>query len=88
MPCWIGRCRRRFDAYPPFQATEMLLHERISEAPPVSPLSAEIPGRRDSAAGQEVLMRVFNIAAHADPGSASAIERALSRHDHQRRRRL
>ena len=39
--------QRRFEAYPPFQATELLLHERIPKAAPVDPRSAG--ERRDAA---------------------------------------
>ena len=52
--------QRRFSAYPAFHATEMLLHERISEAPPVRFQSAEDKGTPPSAVGHEVPMRVFN----------------------------
>ena len=41
--------QRRFIAYPPFRATEMLLHERISEAPPVRMQATEENGTPRSA---------------------------------------
>ena len=34
--------QRRFESYPPFQATELLLHERIPKAASVYPRSAEV----------------------------------------------
>ena len=52
--------QRRFEAYPPFQATEMLLHERIPKAAPIYPRSAEGDETLRRAVGPEVLMRVFS----------------------------
>ena len=52
--------QRRFNAYPPFQATEMLLHERVSESAPVRPHSAEHSGMPHAAVDQEAQMRVFD----------------------------
>ena len=52
--------QRRFEAYPPFQATALLLHERIPKAAPVDPRSAESAETPGLAAGPEVLMRVLN----------------------------
>ena len=52
--------QRRFEAYPPFQATELLLHERIPKAAPVYPRSAEGADTPRPAAEREVLMRVLN----------------------------
>ena len=52
--------QRRFEAYPPFQATELLLHERIPKAAPVDPASAESAATPQLAAGSEALMRVLN----------------------------
>ncbi len=52
--------QRRFEAYPPFQATELLLHERIPKAAPVFPRGADSAETQRFAAGPEVLMRVIN----------------------------
>ena len=52
--------QRRFAAYPPFEAAEMLLHERVPEAPPVGLPSAADKGTPRSTAGHEAPMRVFN----------------------------
>ncbi|HUG66839.1 MAG TPA: glucoamylase family protein [Pirellulaceae bacterium] len=54
--------QRRFEAYPPFQATALLLHERIPKATPVYLRSAESAEVSRPAAGAEVLMRVLNTA--------------------------
>ena len=50
----------RFEAYPPFQATELLLHERIPKAAPVFPRSAEVTEAPRSEVSREILMRVLN----------------------------
>ena len=52
--------QRRFEAYPPFQATALLLHERIPKSAPVYPRSAESAETPRPATGSEVLMRVLN----------------------------
>ena len=51
--------QRRFEAYPPFQATALLLHERIPKSAPVYPRSADSAETSRPATGSEVLMRVF-----------------------------
>jgi cellobiose phosphorylase len=52
--------QRRFEAYPPFQATALLLHERIPKATPVHLRSAENAEMPRPATGPEALMRVLN----------------------------
>ncbi|HEY1602919.1 MAG TPA: glucoamylase family protein, partial [Pirellulales bacterium] len=52
--------QRRFEAYPPFQATELLLHERIPKAAPVFPRSAEATEAPRPEVAREVLMRVLS----------------------------
>lgn len=51
--------QRRFEAYPPFQATALLLHERIPKSAPVYPRSADSAETPRPATGSEVLMRVL-----------------------------
>jgi cellobiose phosphorylase len=51
--------QRRFEAYPPFQATASLLHERIPKSAPVYPHSAESAETPRQAAVPDVLMRVL-----------------------------
>jgi hypothetical protein len=50
--------QRRFEAYPPFQATALLLHERIPKSAPIYPRSAESAETSRPAVGSEGLMRV------------------------------
>ena len=52
--------QRRFEAYPPFQATELLLHERIPKAAPVFPRSADGNETSRPPTAPEVLMRVLS----------------------------
>ena len=52
--------QRRFEAYPPFQATALLLHERIPRAAPVHLRAAESAESPRPAVGPEGLMRVLN----------------------------
>ena len=80
--------QRRFEAYPPFQATELLLHERIPKAAPVFPRSADGNETSRPPTAPEVLMRVLKYAADDCSRSAPAVERTVPRHDHQRRQRL
>lgn len=51
--------QRRFEAYPPFQATALLLHERIPKAAPVYLHSVENAEMPLPAVGPEVRMRVL-----------------------------
>jgi cyclic beta-1,2-glucan synthetase len=51
--------QRRFQSDPQFQATELLLQERIPRAAPFYPHSAEVTGERQSADEQVALLRVF-----------------------------
>jgi cyclic beta-1,2-glucan synthetase len=51
--------QRRFQSDPQFQATELLLQERIPKAAPFYPHSAEVTGKRQSADEQVALLRVF-----------------------------
>ena len=52
--------QQRFEAYPPFQATELLLHERVPKVEPIYPRSAEDEEKPRPAVGPEVLMRVLS----------------------------
>ena len=52
--------QRRFESYPPFQATELLLHERIPKAAPVYPASAEVTEAPRTEFTRDILMRVLN----------------------------
>ena len=81
--------QRRFVSDPLFQATLLLLQERIPKSarcsirtPPSCPTSARPP------AAPESPVRVLHQPRHADARSAAAVERPLPRHGHQRRRRL
>lgn len=51
--------QRRFEEYPPFQATDLLLQERIPKALPIFPHTAEVSGAPRPAIERESLMRVF-----------------------------
>lgn len=51
--------QRRFQSDPQFQATELLLQERIPKAAPFYPHAAEVAGQQQSAAEAETLLRVF-----------------------------
>lgn len=51
--------QQRFQADPQFQATELLLQERVPKAAPFYPHSAEVTGRDQFADEQEMLLRVY-----------------------------
>ena len=51
--------QRRFRSDPQFQATELLLQERIPKAAPFYPHSAEVTGQHQSTDGQGSLLRLF-----------------------------
>ena len=59
--------QQRFESYPPFQATELLLHERVPKAALVDPASAESAATPQLAAGPEALMRMLNTPQTAIP---------------------
>ena len=52
--------QRRFDAYPPFQATDLLLHERIPKAVPVHLRAADSAEMTRPAVEPEARVRVLN----------------------------
>ena len=52
--------QRRFEAEPLFQATALLLQERVPKAAPVSPHASEVTVLRGGEGPREALMRVFN----------------------------
>ena len=52
--------QRRFEAYAPFQATDLLLHERVPKAAPVYPRLVENDAMSRVPAGPEVLLRVLS----------------------------
>ncbi|HEY4309657.1 MAG TPA: glucoamylase family protein [Pirellulales bacterium] len=52
--------QRRFESYAPFQATELLLHERVPKTIPVFPRSAENDDASRPEVVRDVLMRVLN----------------------------
>ena len=51
--------QRRFESYPPFQATELLLHERIPKAALVYPRSAEVTEAPRPEVAHDTLMRIL-----------------------------
>ena len=59
--------QRRFESYPPFQATELLLHERVPKAAPIDPASEETAAAPQLTASPEALMRVLNTPQTAIP---------------------
>ena len=59
--------QRRFEADPLFQATELLLQERIPKAAPFYPHAAEVTGSRALRRASETPMRVFTRPRHAPP---------------------
>ena len=59
--------QRRFEADPQFQATELILQERIPKVIPFYPHSSEVAGARKSTADQETLLRIFKTAQTPSP---------------------
>lgn len=51
--------QQRFQADPQFQATELLLQERVPKAAPYYPHSAEVAGRDQFADEHEMLLRIY-----------------------------
>ena len=52
--------QKRFESDPQFQATELLLHERIPQAIPFYPNANEVSAERPPSSDHETLIRVFN----------------------------
>ncbi len=52
--------QRRFESYPPFQATELLLHERIPKTALIEPASTENAATLQPAVGPEVATRILH----------------------------
>ena len=85
----LGRpMQKRFESEPLFQATMLLLQERVPKATAfyahtteLSELPRGFQWRGDAGAR-------FQQSRHAEPGSAVAVERQIPRDDHERRRRL
>ncbi len=80
--------QKRFESDPLFQATTLLLQERVPKATAFYWHTAELSEVRttperfgDAGAG-------FQQSGHADTGSAVAVERQIPRDDHERRRRV
>ncbi len=80
--------QRRFAADPLFQATLLLLQERIPRATAQYLDHPDIVESRGTAEAPEMPMRVFDTPDTRDPGRAAAVQRPLPRDGHQRRRRL
>ncbi len=81
--------QRRFEADPQFQATVLLLQERVPKTAAVYLHAAELrPSRDGSVQPAEARLRVFADPDTRAPGGAAAVERPLPRDAHQRRRRL
>ncbi len=74
--------QRRFEAYPPFQATELLLHERIPKAAPVRLRLADGAELSRPAVGTGSPDAGHQDAPYADSGSALTIQWTLPRDDH------
>ena len=51
--------QQRFESDPQFQATELLLQERIPKVAPFHPHATEVAGAHKTAVGREALIRVF-----------------------------
>ena len=80
--------QKRFESDPLFQATTLLLQERIPKATAFYSHTTELSElpcgfQRSGDAGAR-----FQQPGHADTGSAVAVERQIPRDDHERRRRL
>ena len=80
--------QRRFASDPLFQATLLLLQERIPKANALyanGPERVDDPGRGGNARDADAQLRH---ARYADTGRATAVQRPLQRDDHERGRRL
>ena len=86
--CSTGPMQRRFGSDPAFQATELLLQERIPQRQPVFQHAAEIVQSAQRSGGAGDAVRIFTSAEHADAGSAAPLQRPVPRDGHQRGRRL
>ena len=81
--------QRRFESDPLFQATLLLLQERVPKAARALPAPRRALRRsRATAERPEAPVRVFATPDTPMPGGAAAVERPLPRDGHQRRRRL
>ena len=80
--------QQRFASDPAFQATTLLLQERMPKATAPYVHTADLSEARTAATGPETAVRVFDTPADADPGSATPVERPLPRDGYERGRRL
>ena len=81
--------QKRFESDPRFQATTLLLQERVPKATAFYLHAAEPSDLRTAApSGAETPDARFQQPGHADPGSAVAVERQIPRDGHERGRRL
>ena len=80
--------QQRFASDPLFQATVLLLQERIPRASAFYAHTAELTGIQAGAGSPEIADSRARQPRHADPGGAAAVQRPLPRHGHQRGRRL
>ena len=80
--------QKRFESDPLFQATMLLLQERIPKARRFYVHADEITGSQPTSSVPETSVRVFNSSRYADTRSAVVVEWQISCDGHQRRRRL
>ena len=80
--------QKRFESDPLFQATMLLLQERIPKATAFYAHTTELSEHHMASSAAETPIRVFSKPRHAEPGSAVALERQIPRDGHQCRRRL
>ena len=80
--------QKRFESDPLFQATMLLLQERIPKATAFYSHTAELSDIRTTSGDAETPVRVFSSPAHADAGGAAVVERQIPRDGHERGRRV
>ena len=80
--------QRRFESDPLFQATLLLLQERVPRVAAPSTCSRRSRRPRADASGPSLADPRLQHARHAAARGAAAVQRPISRHGHQRRRRL
>jgi len=78
--------QKRFESDPLFQATVLLLQERIPKATAFFSQAAEISGLRRTSDGTENADSRFHQPGHSDTGAAVAFEWQIPRDGHERRR--
>ena len=80
--------QKRFESDPLFQATTLLLQERVPKATASYAHAAELSGLRTTPGVTEMPVRVFRHPRHSRAGGAAAVERQIPRDDHERGRRV